>query len=462
MAATLDFSLKVEKVILINMKIFLICSSTIINTSEMIIPICLIASITYLTLNYLYSYWRRRRIIFIKPWPIFGNLFNLFSLRVSFGELFQQFYEHPDLQQSDYGGIFLLHRPALIIREPDLIKKLLIKDFDKFLNRFEAADCKMDPMGFLSLPLSKYPVWHICRKKMSEVFTSGRIKNRMYPLMLEIAQELELYVLRQYECLLGPKNSIEMEIKEMCSLFTTDLTSVLHYGVDVKGLKTGHSILRQQTKELVRTSFRKVFNFMIVFFLPHLTSLLQVKVFPPNYEDFMRKFTLERIQQRQYLTEKAAIQGDLIDILQKFQQAENQTHIFCQHPDFITSQVAIFLLAGFETSSSVLSFILYELTKYSDVQQRLRLELKQAFVKDNILSYEKLQSLSYLHQVVSEGLRLYPAAAFINRECTPGRKSPKGVYLKSDLFVPKGMPLYVSILGLHRDPKVSHFYNSIK
>ncbi|XP_037812133.1 LOW QUALITY PROTEIN: probable cytochrome P450 6t3 [Lucilia sericata] len=420
---------------------------------NIIISIALTLTTIYLTYKCIYSYWKRRNIPFIKPLPLVGNLLDLILLKVSFGELFQQLYEHPTLQNRDYGGIFVLQQPALIIREPELIRKLLIKDFDMFLNRFEAADQIYDHMGFLTLPLSKYEIWRTCRKKMSEVFTSGKIKYRMYPLMLKIAQELESYILRQFENTLYDIKEMDIEVKEMCSLFTTDLTSVLHYGVDVKGLKTGHSSLRQQTKELFKANFKQVLNFLIVFFLPHLTTVLRAKVFSSCYSKFMRDFTLESYWQRQKIPEPSLIQGDLLDVLQRFQNDGSVTDSYSQHPDFIPSQVAIFLLAGFETSSSVIGFILYELSKYPEIQQRLRSELNEAFSGEKCLSYEKLQELSYLHGVVSEGLRMYPAAAFINRECTPGKDSPQGFYLKPDLFVPKGMPLYVSILGLHRDPK---------
>uniref|UniRef100_A0A1A9VZF8 Cytochrome P450 n=1 Tax=Glossina brevipalpis TaxID=37001 RepID=A0A1A9VZF8_9MUSC len=50
---------------------------------------------------------------------------------------------------------------------------------------------------------------------------------------------------------------------------------------------------------------------------------------------------------------------------------------------------------------------------------------------------------------------MYPSAAFINRECTPSHGN-KGFNFTTDygpVYVPQGMPVYVSILGLHRDEK---------
>ena len=420
--------------------------------SSIIISFALVLLTVYLTFQYWYSYWKKRHIAYVKPSPVFGNLLDLLLLKVSFGELFQNLYDHPDLRNSAYGGIFLLHQPALILRDPALIQKVLIKDFNMFLNRYEAADLKYDSMGSLCLPLAKYPIWRNCRLKLAEIFTTGRIKERMYPLMLAVVTDMDDFILNKFE---NDKVFIDLDVKEMFSLYTTDLTSVLHYGFKANGLKKGHSVLRQQTKELFKTNFKKIIDFFIIFFLPHFATNFRAKVFSPAYSNFMRQFCRDILEQRKNSPLDSTNKGDLLDVLEKFQKLETVMNNFTHHPDFIPSQLAIFLLAGFETSSSVMGFILYELTKYESIQQRLRLELKQAFQQEEFLSYEKLQELTYLHQVVCEGLRLYPAAAFVNRECTPNDKIAKGCYLKPDLFIPKGMPVYISILGLHRDSRVS-------
>uniref|UniRef100_A0A1A9WGR2 Cytochrome P450 n=1 Tax=Glossina brevipalpis TaxID=37001 RepID=A0A1A9WGR2_9MUSC len=94
---------------------------------------------------------------------------------------------------------------------------------------------------------------------------------------------------------------------------------------------------------------------------------------------------------------------------------------FTNHPDFITAQVATFLLAGFETSFAVLALTLYELAKQADIQQRLRREINEPVHQNTSLTYDQLQQLCYLHQVVCEGLRTYSSAAFINRGCIPSQ-----------------------------------------
>ncbi|XP_073844267.1 cytochrome P450 6t3 [Musca autumnalis] len=400
--------------------------------------------------KYKLDYWKRCRIPYVEPVPLVGNLKDLFFTRIGFGELFQKLYEDEQLKAAQVGGIFLLHQPALILRDADLIKSVLIKNFHKFQNRYEAADPYHDAMGSLTLPLSKYHIWWGCRKKISEIFTSGKIKLRMYPLMLEVVNELEFYLQKKLkESREDDESGNVIEVKEMFSLFTTDLTSILHYGVYAKGLSQGHSDLRQQTLDLFNIDFFRLLHFFVIFFCPHLTTVFRAKVFSRPYTAFMRKFTTSICKMRsQHMPSNS--QGDLVDVLLKFKAENKQEPLhYTQHKDFVASQVAIFLLAGFETSSSVLGFTLYELAKQPDIQAKLRRELKEAFRLKSSLSYEELQALPYLQMVLCEGLRMYPAAAFINRECT----AAAGFQLTSDLFIPHGMPVYVSILGLHRDPK---------
>uniref|UniRef100_A0A1A9V3C3 Cytochrome P450 n=1 Tax=Glossina austeni TaxID=7395 RepID=A0A1A9V3C3_GLOAU len=391
------------------------------------------------------KYWQSRNLPFIYPLPLLGNLKDLLFSKISFGEQFLALYRHRALSRAAVGGIYILNKPALLLREPELIQFLFIKNFHSFANRYEAAS-RNDRSGSLALALAKYPAWRASRLQLCKVFTSGQLRERRYPLMLQIAEDLEKHLLK----IISPANEGIIEVKELCSLFTTDLTSLVHFGVHAGGLKKGHSEVRKQTLKLLKVSFYKTLTFMVIFFLPHLTDILRIRVFPQSYMKFIKEFVAAiRKQRRGFKTSESQ------DLLGNLLRLERTGYPFANHPDFITAQAAIFLLAGFETSSSVLALTLYELAKQPEIQQRLRQEINAAFKEKPSLSFDQLQQLSYLHQVVCEGLRMYPSAAFINRECTPLQRN-KGFNFTTKhgpVRIPKGMPVYVSILGLHRDEK---------
>lgn len=68
----------------------------------------------------------------------------------------------------------------------------------------------------------------------------------------------------------------------------------------------------------------------------------------------------------------------------------------------LTAQCFLFFVAGFETSSTTMTFALYELSLNPEIQQRAREEIKEALEKtDNKITYDLVHGLKYLAQVVN-------------------------------------------------------------
>lgn len=57
-----------------------------------------------------------------------------------------------------------------------------------------------------------------------------------------------------------------------------------------------------------------------------------------------------------------------------------------------------FLGAGFETSASTISFILYELAINPDVQDKLRNEILSCIEEHGPITYDTLNEMKYLHK----------------------------------------------------------------
>lgn len=76
--------------------------------------------------------------------------------------------------------------------------------------------------------------------------------------------------------------------------------------------------------------------------------------------------------------------------------------------DDLTAQAMAFLVAGFDTSSSLLCFIAYELSLNSEIQERLQNEIDDVLSKstENV-SYNDLMAMKYLDMVVSGKALLY-------------------------------------------------------
>jgi len=65
-------------------------------------------------------------------------------------------------------------------------------------------------------------------------------------------------------------------------------------------------------------------------------------------------------------------------------------------------QAFFFIIAGYETSATTLSYALYELALHPEIQNRLRAEIMQVLNKHNgEVTYDGLQEMPYLDMVVA-------------------------------------------------------------
>jgi cytochrome P450 family 6 len=68
----------------------------------------------------------------------------------------------------------------------------------------------------------------------------------------------------------------------------------------------------------------------------------------------------------------------------------------------LAAQAFVFFTAGFETSSTTMTFCLYELSLHQDIQDRLRQEIDVVLQKhDSKITYEGIQEMKYLDKVIS-------------------------------------------------------------
>jgi len=69
--------------------------------------------------------------------------------------------------------------------------------------------------------------------------------------------------------------------------------------------------------------------------------------------------------------------------------------------DELAAQATVFFLAGFETSSTVLSYALLELAANPDVQRKAQLEIDEAMSENNgVVSYDTLKDMKYLDWIL--------------------------------------------------------------
>lgn len=159
--------------------------------TEVLLFLGFVFLLLYLWTRHRYSYWRRKNIPNITPFPIFGNLQDIILRRSNGSEHFAYLYNHPNAKDQPVVGLHVFLTPSLMIRDLDLIKQILIKDFNNFSNRFASTDPVRDGLGWNNLFMIKNPKWKDLRSKLTPFFSSGKLK-MMFPLIAEVCIEFIL------------------------------------------------------------------------------------------------------------------------------------------------------------------------------------------------------------------------------------------------------------------------------
>ncbi|RZC36977.1 p450 domain containing protein [Asbolus verrucosus] len=383
-----------------------------------------------------FSYWKDINVPYIPPVPFFGNAFNLFTFRQNIGEMCRQIYESTT---KPFIGFFVVDEPCLLIRDPELVKSVLVKDFGTFNNRTITENKKDDPMGSHILFILKTPDWRDMRRKLTPVFTSGKMK-WMYHLIKEAGEDLLDYLEKEV-----PKK-VKVDIREVSAKYTTDAITSTSFGINANCFKNENAEFRLVSRRVFNWSnLERAISTSCYFVAPTLVKLFKMKFIDSFSSDFLRNAFWKTISERE---QRKFVRNDLIDILIEMKNKEAVDDPLKLEGDKLVAQATQFFIAGFETTSSTISFTLYELAIHKDIQKKLREEIISVRDKHGGFTYDALKEMEYLDLCIKETLRKYPVLPFLDRRCNVDYTIPG-----TDTVLKKGSAVFVSLLGLHYDPK---------
>ena len=226
------------------------------------------------------------------------------------------------------------------------------------------------------------------------------------------------------------------------SKLTLEVILSTAFGVDAN-IQMGENT---ETLEKAKALFEVPFMLRLIARLPFGKLLLEimssVRGNPATYLGDVVKEIIKRRRQQGLTGRK-----DLLHLMMTANEETTVEGVSKLSDDEIVAQSIIFLLAGYETSSNTLSFLLYHLALNPDVQDKLRTEIKEA-VESNAKRkslHELAQNMDYLDCVIKESQRLCPAAPQVNRECCED-------YDLNGIHIPAGTEIMIPIYVLHHDP----------
>ncbi|XP_055454600.1 cytochrome P450 3A9-like [Psammomys obesus] len=364
-----------------------------------------------------------------KPLPFVGNVL---AYRNGFWEFDRQCHK----KYGKIWGFYEGRQPVLAIMDPDIIKTVLVKEcYSTFTNRRVFG-----PVGILkkAITVSENEEWKRLRTLLSPTFTSGKLKE-MFPIINQYADLLVENVRR------GVEKGDPIVMKDIFGAYSMDVITGTSFGVNVDSLNNPQNLFVQKVKKLLKFNFLDPFFLSVILFpfLIPVYDMLEISVFPRDVIRFFRT-SVEQMKEKR-MQEKEKQRLDFLQLMINSQNSrDKESHQGLSDLE-IVAQSIFFIFAGYETTSSALSFAMYLLATHPDVQKKLQDKIDAALPNKAPATYDVLLQMEYLDMVVNETLRLYPVGGRLERLCK------KDVEING-VFIPKGTVVMVPTFALHKDP----------
>jgi len=336
--------------------------------------------------------------------------------------------------------------------EPDHIKAILATQFDHFEKGALAFDVMHSLLG-LGVFNSDDERWKFHRNMTRPFFTKNRISDFDN---FERHAEDTISVIKARLA-----QGYPIDFQDAVARFTLDSATEFLFGKSVGSLGANlpypegsplakdPSILNHPSNVFVRafmqgqiqTAFRARFGQMWP-----LMEFWSDKVLPhrEQVDAFVNPILTER--QNQHLamaaTEKAGDDGEgetFLDHLIKFTEDKQ----------IIKDELVNILVAGRDTTASLLTFCIYVLTERPDITDKLRQEILDKVGANARPTYKIIPEMKYLRAFINETLRLYPSVPFNGRTTRVPVVFP-GTNGKPAYYIPAGVKCLYSVFLMHR------------
>ena len=413
-----------------------------------------------------WKYWEEQGIPGPTPSLPAGNFGAIMSMKVHMLDWFKDLYhQFPDQK---IVGIYTLHRPIMVVNDPDIARQILVRDFSHFVDRDTEENMlklfpgKIDAYWLEQMTLKTGDKWKDIRSTFSPIFTSGKMK-AMMRFIDKVSDSLVQHMDKNTAMLDG------FELKDTMGKFSLDTIASCAFGVDGQSFEDRESVFVNNASRIFQTTKMDQFKTFGAMLLPGMAKFLRLmgmNTFKPKQTMFFVNVVKRTIQERKASKER---KNDLIDLMldamegvkeEEQEEKEDQyekdmklTHKAngknLDEMSFIGTAM-VFLVAGYDTTGMTLSWICYELAKNQDLQRRLQEEVDAAYeaAGGKTPDYNDIQGFTFLDQLIQESLRLH-SVIVLQRVVT----SPEYTLPGTSTKMKKGSMVFINSPGIHSDPK---------
>lgn len=344
-------------------------------------------SVIYAYFKISYNYWQSKGVPFVEPIFPYGSIKG-YGTKLHSSEFMQRIYNRFK-STTKFVGLYIFARPAILIFDMELIKHVLVKDFDHFTDRGLYYNKEDDPLAAHLFAVNG-PEWRVLRPKLTPTFTSGKMKF-MFPTVVEVGDRLRETLLKMV------RENGELEIKDVLARYTTDVIGTCAFGIECNSLEDpsaefrgmGLATFEKPRHGQLLSAFKNNF--------PAFSLKLRLKSLHDDVTEFFLKVVFDTVGYREANNVR---RNDFMDLLIKMKNDEVAERRLTVNE--IAAQAFVFFLAGFETSSTTLAYCLYELAMNEEIQSRARDEIRSAFKKHaGQFTYEMMADMPYVDQVIN-------------------------------------------------------------
>ncbi|KFB49806.1 AGAP012292-PA-like protein [Anopheles sinensis] len=433
-----------------------------------------IVALVYYYVQKKYQYFLDKPYPHLKPTFLVGSggpmLFRRRDMMEHINVLYNSF---PDAKIM---GAYDCLTPNLMIRDPETLKQIAVKDFDYFTDHTpfvpnEKDVMQSDNMFLNSLFMLRGQKWRDMRATLSPAFTGSKMR-QMFELVSESGQGMVQHLLAEAR---RDGATQQYEMKDIFSRFANDVIASVAFGIQVNSFTEPKNDFYTKGKKLLDfNSFMSSVKFLLFITVPRLMLKLNIELMDAVLCKHFHEMILDNMRVRD---EKGIVRNDMINILMQVKKGalrHQKEEVDTKDAGFATveestvgksaitrqwsdkelvAQCFLFFLAGFDTVSTALGFLCYELTMHPDVQEQLYREICEVdqSLEGKPLTYDAVQAMRYMDMVVSETLRIWPPAPAVDRYCNRDYTFDDGEGLR--FKIEKGRTIFIPISGLHSDPK---------
>ncbi|KAM7131665.1 thromboxane-A synthase isoform X2 [Ciconia boyciana] len=369
------------------------------------------------------------------PLPFIGNL--LFFR--------EGFWENHTKLITEYGpvcGYYIGRQMFVVVSTPEMIKQILVTDFSNFTNRTK-PNLISKPM-LDSILCLRDDRWKYVRSLLTPAFSNNKLKE-MTPLINQACDVL-LCNLKVYA-----DSGKAFDIQRCYNCFTLDVVGSVAFGTEVDSQKNPNDPFVKNCRTFFEMSLFKPLLILILSFPFIMIPLLQI--LPNKKQKELNGFFIQTIKnaivfrdqqdaaerRRDFLQwmldsrdSADSLAAGCFDVISPSAASrQNEAPLAGRAPsekvqktlteDEIAGQAFLFLIAGYETTTSTLSFATYLLATNPECQEKVLQEIDEFSAKHMVPDYQNVQELPYLDMVIAETLRMYPPAFRFTEEAKKER-----------------------------------------